>query len=84
MISSSTYLAAECAFRRNDNRQALARFSEIVASQDPKAKEFQARAGYRGGTAAGNLKDWPTSQRLFNCLGKTIKHRELKVGAVEH
>ena len=65
---AAIYLSGESRFAQKQFRQALDTYSRIVESKAETAREFQARALYRGGICASQLSDWPLSEQRFAAL----------------
>ncbi|MEE3368203.1 MAG: tetratricopeptide repeat protein [Planctomycetota bacterium] len=65
---AAIYVSGESRFAQKQFRQALDTYSRIVESKAETAREFQARALYRGGVCASQLSDWPLSEQRFAAL----------------
>ena len=70
LLNDATYLAGECLFQQRKFAESLPHFAKVIAAG---AENYHARALYRSGTAAGNLKQWPASQQHFDALAKQFQ-----------
>jgi TolA-binding protein len=61
----SVYMSGEGLFRQKNYTAALVDYAKVVVAKTPK---FHARALYRSGDCAANLKQWPASQAHYVAL----------------
>jgi TolA-binding protein len=65
---AGTYLLGESLYKTADHKSALAELRKVVSANEPAAKEFHAKAMYRGGLCGTHLKDWAAAQALYERL----------------
>jgi TolA-binding protein len=65
LAPAARHLAAESLFEQGRFQEALPLFEKTAAD---KVEKYHARALYRAGTCAANLKNWPASQQHFAAL----------------
>ncbi len=73
LAGPARFLMAECHFARGKFDEALPLFAKVA---DEKIEKYQARALYRAGTCAMNLKKWPESQKYFETLVRDFSQFE--------
>ena len=61
----ATWLVAESLFRQNKYQEAIPWYQKMI---DAKSEKYHARALYRAGTCANELKQWPLGQEHFTAL----------------
>lgn len=67
LLIDATWLVAESLFREKKFQESLPWYQKAV---DAKSEAYQARALYRMGTCANELKQWPACQQYFDALTK--------------
>ncbi|MDA1229468.1 MAG: tetratricopeptide repeat protein, partial [Planctomycetota bacterium] len=67
LLIDATWLVAESLFREKKFQESLPWYQKSV---DAKSEAYQARALYRMGTCANELKQWPACQQFFDALTK--------------
>jgi len=65
LLMDASWLVAESLFRQNKYQEALPWYQKTV---DAKPEKYHARAMYRAGTCANELKQWPLGQQHFTAL----------------
>lgn len=78
LAGAARQLAGESLFEQQKFQEALPLFEKVAAD---KVEKYQARALYRAGMCAANLKNWPISQKNFDDLLKQFPQFEQKADA---
>ncbi len=65
LTADANFLAGECQFRQDKFTEALPFYAAVIAA---KSERFHAKALYRSGTCATQLKQWPQAQQHFAAL----------------
>jgi len=65
LLMDATWLVAESMFRQNKYQEALPWYQKTI---DAKPEKYHARAMYRAGTCANELKQWPLGQQHFTAI----------------
>jgi len=65
LLMDATWLVAESLFRQNRYQEAIPWYQKTI---DAKPEKYHARALYRAGTCANELKQWPLGQQFFTAL----------------
>lgn len=73
LAGDANFLAGECQFRQDKFAEALPFYAIVIAT---KVERFHAKALYRSGVCATNLKQWPQAQQHFTALTQTFPQFE--------
>ena len=73
LAGDANFLAGECQFRQDKFAEALPYYAIVVAT---KVARFHAKALYRSGVCATNLKQWPQAQQHFTALTQAFPQFE--------
>lgn len=65
LTGDANFLAGECQFRQDKFTEALPLYAAVIAA---KSERFHAKALYRSGVCATQLKQWPQAQQHFTVL----------------
>lgn len=73
LLVDATWLVAESLFRQKKFQESLPWYQKTIAA---KPEKYHARALYRTGTCANELRQWPLSQQHFDALSKQFPKYE--------